>query len=127
MPSPCLRHKCIKCCCETQMPLSAADTRLLEDAGKSGFCAAQDGWLQLRNEGGRCVFHDGSGCTVYKERPQGCRLYPVVFNEALGKAEQDPECPHGKEFPLSGKERRAVQRLAGRLCAERAARLAEKM
>ena len=36
------------------------------------FVTEKDGWLQLKNQDGRCVFHNNKMCTIYENRPDGC-------------------------------------------------------
>ena len=83
----CLR--CGVCCKETEMLLTNADIKRLERKGyKRGFFAQFDaaGYVKLRNRRGYCVFYDAETkrCRVYRERPSGCRLYPVIYFEGKG-------------------------------------------
>lgn len=83
------------------MVLLREDVERLERAGfeKKSFVAESGGFPRLRNVGGYCVFYDtvSRRCRVYDLRPLGCRLYPLVFDEALG-ARFDEECPLSEEF-----------------------------
>jgi len=56
---------------------------------------------QLKNVNGRCVFLGDNGCIIYSFRPEGCRLYPLVFNENNGKGVIHDFCPYGHEFKVS--------------------------
>ncbi len=83
----CLR--CGTCCQETDMLLSAEDISRLERKGyRRDFFARFDkeGFALLRNRQGRCVFYDPGkrGCDVYVSRPEGCRVYPVIYDEEKG-------------------------------------------
>ncbi len=53
-----------------------------------------NGFAQLRNHKGYCVFFDviQCKCTVYQHRPQGCRIYPVIYSEDEGITVDDL-CP----------------------------------
>ena len=44
------------------------------------------GYSKLRNRQGHCVFYDVEKrrCKVHGDRPLGCRLYPVIYDEASG-------------------------------------------
>ena len=44
------------------------------------------GYAKLRNRQGHCVFYDVEKrrCKVHGDRPLGCRLYPVIYDEAKG-------------------------------------------
>ncbi len=69
---------------------------------ESYFAIESDGFKMLKNSSkGRCVFHDGKQCTIYANRPAGCKLYPVVYNEDLNRAVKDRLCPFRTEFDLS--------------------------
>jgi Fe-S-cluster containining protein len=67
------------------MLLSEADIELLEGAGyaRQGFVRFdRQGFAKLRNNHGYCVFYDAEGklCKAYRLRPQGCRIYPVIYS-----------------------------------------------
>ena len=42
--------------------------------------------MTLKNQSGHCVFYnlEQQRCEVYSDRPSGCRLYPVIFDEEKG-------------------------------------------
>lgn len=65
------------------------------------FVVDRDGWLYLRNAEGMCVFNNGKKCLIYKNRPLGCRLYPLVYDEDYGIVTLDKYCPHRSEFKVS--------------------------
>lgn len=80
---------CGKCCEKTEMLLSKADIERLENAGyRRELFVRYDkhGFVQLRNREGYCVFYDEAKnrCKVYKHRPLGCRIYPVIYSEGEG-------------------------------------------
>jgi uncharacterized protein len=80
---------CGVCCTETEMLLSKKDIKRLE---KRGLCQNQfvnfdeKGYALLKNRGGYCIFYDlkNRKCGVYEDRPSGCRVYPVIFDEETG-------------------------------------------
>ncbi|HLE75638.1 MAG TPA: YkgJ family cysteine cluster protein [Candidatus Bathyarchaeia archaeon] len=83
----CLR--CGLCCRETEMLLANADIERLERKGYSKQFFARfdrEGYAKLRNQQGYCVFYDVEKrrCKVHADRPLGCRIYPVVYDEAKG-------------------------------------------
>jgi Fe-S-cluster containining protein len=83
----CLR--CGVCCRETEMLLSAEDIKRLESKGYDrDFFVRLDseGYAVLRNYRGYCVFYDVKKrrCKVRAHRPVGCRVYPVIYDEAKG-------------------------------------------
>jgi len=65
------------------------------------FVVNRDGWLQLKNHDGRCVFNDGKKCSIYAYRPEGCKIYPIVYDEDKDRAALDGDCPHRDEFRIS--------------------------
>ena len=80
---------CGVCCTETEMLLSKKDIKRLE---KKGFSQNQfvnfdkQGYAVLKNRDGYCVFYDRKNhqCSVYTDRPAGCRVYPVILDEEVG-------------------------------------------
>jgi len=67
----CVKHKCIKCCIETSMPLSCFDVKRIVKVGfRLRDFAAKIGkeWC-LRNSSGRCIFISEGGCRIYPIAP----------------------------------------------------------
>jgi Fe-S-cluster containining protein len=80
---------CGVCCTETEMLLSKKDIKRLEKISfsKNLFVVFdKHGYAQLRNREGYCFFYDrlNHQCSVYVERPSGCRVYPVILDEDKG-------------------------------------------
>jgi Fe-S-cluster containining protein len=80
---------CGICCTETEMLLAVKDIRRLEKKGFSKNYFAEidkQGYAVLKNRNGYCVFYDlkGHKCSVYADRPSGCRVYPVILDEEKG-------------------------------------------
>ena len=80
---------CGVCCTETEMLLSKRDIKRLEKRGFSQREFAwfdRQGYVQLKNRDGYCVFYDRNNqiCSVYADRPSGCRVYPVILDEEKG-------------------------------------------
>ena len=80
---------CGVCCTETRMLLAERDINRLVNRGfsKSFFVKFnKQGYAQLKNRGGYCVFYDAKNrrCSVYVDRPSGCRVYPVILEENKG-------------------------------------------
>jgi uncharacterized protein len=92
------------------MILSYRDIETIQQKGYDYrfFVTEHDGWLQLKNNNGRCVFHDGTCCTIYHQRPVGCTLYPVVYDKDNNCAILDEDCPQKQCFPL---EKSTIQHL----------------
>jgi Fe-S-cluster containining protein len=89
---------CGKCCEETEMELSSSDIEKLEKAGyrRNEFTVTHDGVTRLRNINRICYFYNPTDkkCRVYRNRPLGCHLYPVVYMANEG-ATIDELCPMG--------------------------------
>lgn len=80
---------CGVCCTETEMLLSKRDLKRLERKGFRRIEFAKfdkQGYVQLKNRDGYCVFYDRDirRCSVYADRPSGCRVYPVILDEEKG-------------------------------------------
>lgn len=123
--NPCLDHACSKCCHDTEMMLAEADVARLEAAGhqRADFSVKDaEGFLRLRNVGGRCFFlRDDGRCGVHEMRPEGCRLYPLVYDEKWGPV-MDVDCPFTRLFVQTPEAEDALLRLVERLQDERDAR-----
>jgi len=91
---------------------------------EGSFAVESDGFKMLRNSSsGRCVFHDGKQCTIYSNRPAGCRLYPVIFDEDLNHPVKDESCPYRDEFNISFKVKRELSGVYLKLIDERKANI----
>jgi len=109
---------CGICCRETEMMLSNADIERLERVGycRQKFVRCDDyGFVRLRNCHGFCVFYDVERCRckIYKHRPLGCRIYPVIYSEQEGVVVDDL-CPMKNtisENQLRSKGKRVVELL----------------
>ena len=117
----CLQYECIKCCLNTEMPLSNSDITRIRDLGfsENSFVVNKNGNLQLKNLSGRCVFHNGQQCTIYNDRPDGCQLYPAIFHEDKGEVILDSYCPHHEKFQITPSISREVLELIRKLDAEK--------
>lgn len=120
MENCCRDHNCIKCCLETEMLLLNEDIERIRSLGfaKKFFVIKRDGWLQLKNYDGRCVFHNGIVCSIYENRPEGCRLYPVIHNEDMNIT-FDMDCPYRDKFEISKDVIQQVSDLVSNLRFER--------
>ena len=103
MTNCCLETKCNLCCIGTNMILSYRDIEIIQklEYDYHFFVRERNGWLQLKNNNGRCVFHNGTWCTIYDQRPEGCTLYPVVYDMHNRCAILDSDCPQRHCFSLS--------------------------
>lgn len=97
--NPCVNHDCHICCLNTRMTLTEADRARLEAVGQPDFFFVNDDDdLQLRNVDGRCVFLVNGKCSVYDDRPEGCRLYPLILDLSVDRVLRDAFCPWSGEF-----------------------------
>jgi len=113
----CVRHKCVECCLETRMPLSNFDLKRILKLGYKleYFAVKTDGEWRLKNKSGRCVFLIEEGCGIYPHRPEGCRLYPLVYDENLRKAVIDPLCPYSYLFKVQKNDVKRLKTLFEKL------------
>ena len=124
MKSCCKGYNCIRCCLETAMPLSYKDIEQIKRLGfdVTFFVTENDGWLQLKNKNSRCVFHTGKICSIYKDRPDGCKLYPIIYDKDGERAVFDKDCPHRDKFHMSKSTMKQLYVLVSKLERERAER-----
>ncbi len=115
--NPCLRNKCIKCCVETEMQLSPKDVERILDKGFNlkDFASKTKACWQLKNIEGRCVFMKHNLCEIYSIRPEGCRLYPIVYDDDLKRPLIDSLCPHGDKFEIDSTKVARLERLIKKL------------
>jgi Fe-S-cluster containining protein len=110
------------------MVLSYHDIENIQKIGydRQFFVSENKGWLQLKNHNGRCVFHNGTRCTIYHSRPEGCTLYPVVYDKDNNSAILDSECPQKHCFLLSKVKSQQLHSLISILENERTERIKSK-
>jgi len=125
MTSLCIAKKCNKCCKNTNMLLSETDIRQIEKLGYSFdfFVDIYEGWFQLKNKDGHCVFHNGVKCLIYENRPVGCQLYPITFDKDNNCAILDGECPYKTKFLITTSKREKLLYLVSKIESERVQRL----
>ena len=88
---------CGVCCEKTEMMLSNEDIECLERLGydRQNFVRYdRHGIAKLKNHRGFCVFYnvEKCRCQIYKHRPLGCRIYPVMCSKQEGIV-MDDLCP----------------------------------
>jgi len=107
---------CGKCCEKTEMELSSKDIKRLVEAGYrlEEFAVMDDDVTRLRNVDGCCYFYSlaDKKCRVYRKRPLGCYLYPVVYLANEG-AMVDKLCPMG--HTISEQELRTKGKILNKL------------
>jgi hypothetical protein len=104
---------CGLCCEKTEMMLTSADVKRLERAGldrKKFTCHDKNGFVRLKNHHGFCVFYnvEKHRCKIYKHRPSGCRVYPVIYSEQEGIITDDL-CPMKNTIPESELKRKRAR------------------
>jgi len=102
--------ECGDCCLETEMLLSKKDIDRLEKKGfKSKYFSRQnnEGYVVLKNRKGHCIFFDveQKRCKIYEDRPMGCRLYPIIFDDMKGIV-ADTLCPAKNKWTENRKSHR---------------------
>lgn len=101
--TPCIEKGCAVCCHDTAMPLTPSDVlRIATRTGQhpDAFSREAEGIRILINTAaGACTLLGPDDlCTVYADRPIGCRTYPLIL-DAEDAAFLDELCPHRAEFP----------------------------
>jgi len=92
------------------MMLASTDVKRLERAGYEGKKFTyhdKSGFVKLKNHRGFCIFYnvEKRRCKIYKHRPSGCRLYPVIYSEQEGIIIDDL-CPMKNTIPESELKRK---------------------
>ena len=109
--NPCFENDCHKCCLNTRMTLTEVDAARLEAAGKVGFFFVNDDHdLQLVNVDGHCIFLVDGRCSVHDDRPEGCRLYPLILDLSVDRVVLDAFCPWAKDFIFTQDDRVQLRR-----------------
>ena len=129
MISLCINIKCIQCCKDTNMLLSKTDIKRIESLGYSCdfFVDTQNGWFQLNNRDGHCVFHNGMKCLIYEHRPEGCKLYPIIYDKDKKHVVFDKDCPQRDKFHMSKSITKQLYDLVSKIECERAEQKKLKM
>lgn len=120
--SPCLQHGCVLCCTDTQMPLTENEIRRLEKLGnrRHDFSIIVNGETRLRNKEGLCFFLREDRCAIYLLRPEGCTIYPLVYDVDVHKFVFDGVCPNFREFHATRKDKDQLRQLLRKLDKETA-------
>jgi len=78
--SPCIQVGCFRCCLDTEMTLTEEDVGRIDALGFTGYYHEVDGYLQLVNMDGNCFFLRDGKCLINRDKPLGCRLYPLILD-----------------------------------------------
>ncbi|UCH88866.1 MAG: YkgJ family cysteine cluster protein [Thermoplasmata archaeon] len=109
MSNPCLEHNCSKCCYKTEMTLTNEDVERILKLGYKDFYIYKNGYLQLENVHGHCYFLKKDLCSIYDDRPEGCKLYPQVFDLDSAEVYLHEFCPYNDEFEFSEDDARRLE------------------
>lgn len=111
------------------MILSEEDLARIKSIESGDFYfVADDGHYQLRTQeietakGKPCYFLKDNLCSIFDNRPEGCRLYPGFWDGAHVGLDDD-YCPHTDDFQLPMATKDAVRRLWAKLETEREGRV----
>ena len=109
--NPCFDHDCHICCVNTRMTLTEADVSRLKSAGQNAFCFVNDDYdLQIVNVDGQCIFLANGRCSVHQDRPEGCRLYPMILDLSVDRVVLDAFCPWACEFGFTREDEVQLRR-----------------
>ena len=91
---------CSECCLETEMTLSEKDITRIESLGYKieEFLEEKEGFMTLKNIDKQCFFLKDGLCSIYDNRPYGCRFYPLIYDFELDEFIIDNLCAHGEDF-----------------------------
>jgi Fe-S-cluster containining protein len=106
------------------MLLSNRDIKKIEQIGydRHYFTKLKKGLIKLKNKDGKCVFHNGKICIIYDNRPEGCMLYPLIFNKENKSAIIDEDCPYENSFRFNKKSINQLSMLVTKIINERKTR-----
>jgi Fe-S-cluster containining protein len=109
---PCIQNNCIKCCKETQMSLTCKDIKRISKLGfkPEDFIVETKG-MYLKNKLGKCVFLLEDRCKIYGSRPEGCKLYPLVYNDETKNTLLDNYCPFREYFKVKKSDIKKIKNL----------------
>jgi Fe-S-cluster containining protein len=93
------------------MTLTEADVARLETAGHRDFFFVNENHdLQLLNVDGHCVFLVEGRCSVHDDRPEGCRLYPLILDLSVDRVVLDTICPWVRDFTFTQEDEVQLRR-----------------
>lgn len=93
---------CFECCKETEMIVTNEEVETIIKRGfkREEFIQEVDGFLELRNSNGVCVFLKEGKCKIYDIRPQGCKFYPLIYDVDKDCVVVDKDCPYHIEIRI---------------------------
>lgn len=99
------------------MPLTEDDLMRIEKLGfkRIDFAVEAEGETRLRNRGRMCFFLEDGKCMIYDNRPEGCSIYPLVYDVDSHKFILDSICLHRTDFKATRADKDRLKRLIHRL------------
>ena len=110
---------CGMCCFETEMIVSKEEIKvilsnsmLINQNLQDFIYKNKEGYFQLKNRDGHCYFFDkvSKTCKIYDIRPQGCRFYPLIYDQEKKNCILDQDCPHNHLFYQDPKDLKTICR-----------------
>ena len=99
------------CCLNTRMTLTEDDAERLEATGQKDFYFVNDDQdFQFVNVAGHCIFLVDGRCSVHDDRPEGCRLYPLILDLSVDRVLLDSFCPWARDFTFSLEDKVQLRR-----------------
>jgi Fe-S-cluster containining protein len=91
------------------MTLTEEDVERISKLGVKDFYMYKGGYLQLVNVQGRCIFLKRDKCSIYEDRPAGCRLYPLILDLDNDDIILHDFCPYTEEFNFTDEDEDKLQ------------------
>jgi Fe-S-cluster containining protein len=93
------------------------DLKRIEKLGykRADFTVHYEGETRLKNRGKTCCFLEDGRCMVYENRPEGCRIYPLVYDVYSHKFISDKVCLHSAEFKATRADKDRLKHLIRRI------------
>jgi Fe-S-cluster containining protein len=93
------------------MTLTNEDIERIIAQGYKNFFYYVNGYLQLVNVHGHCIFLQRDRCSIYPDRPEGCKLYPLILDIDNNEVILHDFCPYNDEFEFSDEDRERLEAL----------------
>jgi Fe-S-cluster containining protein len=109
------------------MTLTDEDVERISGLGVSDFYDYKNGYLQLKNVHGHCIFLDRNLCSIQENKPAGCRLYPLILDVDTIEAFLHDFCPHTEEFEFTVEHENELKELVEREEKEKDQRILKRL
>jgi len=91
------------------MTLTEEDLKRIDALGFTGYYHEVDGYLQLVNIDGQCFFLREGRCLINRDKPIGCRLYPLILDVRADEAIVHDYCEHAKLFEFDEEDAKTLK------------------